>query len=830
MLFWNSQGYFLTLFLVLVTSGNSVAQLPEDFTDETVLDALDEVIGIEFVDSSLWYVWDRKGLLWGIKDERLIDEPILDINEEVAHFGDHGLIDIAIDPHFKDNGYIYLAYIVDPHHLRYAGTPDYSRSRLGRRNATIGRVTRYTMDTESFTSIDLDSRKILLGVDKTNGIPVFAPAHGIGGLEFGTDGTLLVGTGDGNSWIGAYTGGKDYPRNGFDSIGIVEGFVSESHNLGSYRAQSLSSLGGKILRIDAETGGGIESNPFYDSSDPNAAKSKIWSLGIRNPYRMVVRPGSGSENPTDGKPGVIYFGDVGSYFYEELNIVQGPAMNFGWPSYEGIFENKDYYPQQTLNPDAINPLAAIAGCNEEQLAFNDLLKQPNRQHTNTWTNPCDTTKQLSEDLSLFTHEAPVITWGNESKHKEETFFPAYDAGGEITQVSSIEPTSPIRVNPFHGNSSITGDFVRGSNFPTEYQDVYFHGDYFGWLKGFRYDTHGLDEIHDIISFSDSIGPLVHLRFNPFDGKLYYFMLDYSQSPVTNQLRRISFGGNPKPVANIEVDKLFGTPPFSVHISGASSFDPQGEPISYQWQIDQQPFSNKMDTTIFIELENPGPVNKELTLVVTDAEGQTDTARVNISLNNTPPDVQILNISDGDKYSLSNDLLLYRLSSQVEDAEHKLEDLSYTWEVTLDHNDHSHLEFTDTSRNSVVSLYAIPSSESERHAYTIKLTVTDPLGLSGTDAVTIHPDPALEADVDEGYHIFPNPTTEEINIFSARAGTGQIQIALINPSGQIVFQRPHPPFSEVPLKQISLYNLKTGIYYLIITDENGEASSHIILKE
>ena len=79
------------------------------------------------------------------------------------------------------------------------------------------------------------------------------------------------------------------------------------------------------MRIDPDSGEGLTSNPFFDPEDPHAARSKVWALGLRSPFRIRVRPGSGSTDPADGRPGVIYIGDVGSNQYEELNIAAEPG-------------------------------------------------------------------------------------------------------------------------------------------------------------------------------------------------------------------------------------------------------------------------------------------------------------------------------------------------------------------------------------------------------------------------------------------------------------------------------------------------------------------------
>ena len=121
--------------------------------------------------------------------------------------------------------------------------------------------------------------------------------HAGGDLEFASDGTLLVTTGDG--------GFGDAPEPGR-----------------ALRAQSVDALSGKILRVTPD-GRGLRSNPFWNRN-PNANRSKIWALGLRNPFRISVGAGD-----------IVYAGDVGWNKWEELDIVRS-GRNYGWPCYEGF--------------------------------------------------------------------------------------------------------------------------------------------------------------------------------------------------------------------------------------------------------------------------------------------------------------------------------------------------------------------------------------------------------------------------------------------------------------------------------------------------------------
>ena len=255
---------------------------------------------------------------------------LLDIRSEVNGAADRGLLDVAIHPDFESNPYLYAFYVVDPPETANL-TGNAGQDGDGNR---FSYVVRYELDTSgSVPTIVAGSKTILLGgaatglsdisgngainsttidnvglmasdIDPLTGeykqdyLKVDSLSHAGGALEFGPDGMLYVGVGDGTSFDLAD------PR--------------------SVSVQSLDALAGKILRIDPITGQGLTDNPFYeDGMDLDSNQSKVYQLGLRNPYTMAI-----DDN------GHIYVSNTGWFSYEEIE--SGPAgANFGWPYYEG---------------------------------------------------------------------------------------------------------------------------------------------------------------------------------------------------------------------------------------------------------------------------------------------------------------------------------------------------------------------------------------------------------------------------------------------------------------------------------------------------------------
>jgi glucose/arabinose dehydrogenase len=204
-------------------------------------------------------------------------EVALDISDKV-HRGhnEEGLLGLAFDPAFAENGYVYLHY-----------------SANGPRR---GVVSRFTMD-DARRKILPDSESIVLEQSQPYG------NHKGGMLEFGPDGYLYLSFGDGGS-------AGDPHRNGQD--------------LGSWLA--------KILRIDvgaaAATAGAPyvvpADNPFVDTA---GARPEIWAYGLRNVWRFSF----------DRKTGALWAGDVGQDQWEEVDLIVRGG-NYGWNRREGAYE------------------------------------------------------------------------------------------------------------------------------------------------------------------------------------------------------------------------------------------------------------------------------------------------------------------------------------------------------------------------------------------------------------------------------------------------------------------------------------------------------------
>jgi len=208
-------------------------------------------------DTSRQFVVEKTGRIRIVKNSTVIARPFLDLSGSVASQGERGLLSVAFDPRYASNRRFYVNYT---------------------NTAGDTRVVRYTASGQDPDRASAASRKVLLRVRQPYS------NHNGGQLQFGPDGRLYVGMGDGGS------------------AGDPQG-----------RAQDPRSRLGKILRLSVGT---------------SPVKVRVYAKGLRNPWRFSF----------DRKTGALWIGDVGQDAWEEVDYLRAgrPAgANLGWNGYEG---------------------------------------------------------------------------------------------------------------------------------------------------------------------------------------------------------------------------------------------------------------------------------------------------------------------------------------------------------------------------------------------------------------------------------------------------------------------------------------------------------------
>ncbi|MEN0004874.1 MAG: PKD domain-containing protein [Bacteroidota bacterium] len=509
---------------------------------------------------------------------------------------------------------------------------------------------------------------------------------------------------------------------------LNEGIIRAEDNVGAFKSQQIDNLCGTIIRIDPETGLGLSSNPFYDATRPGAPRSKVWALGFRNPYRFIHVPNTGSHNPEDGDPGTLIIGDVGGAAWEEMNIARTGGLNFGWPIFEGVGYHWGFAGAWTANE--YMPYEA-PNCNSAGYNFQDLIKQLNNIEQEAFKQPCGNPGPVAEDIATFLHTPPAVTWsGLLWNQPPRVAQPGYDSeSGNLKEVLMGTQESEVKGTNFAGFTSMPGFFYEDGPFPEEYHGAYFHADLSGWIRVFHFEEDfQLVQVDSFATWDDK--GVVHIAYNPSDGALYWCNV------YENEVHRISYGGNPRPESIAKADKYYGVGPLTVQFDGTEAFDPDGGSLTYTWDFGDGMSSTLQNPTHTFVAGSNNPQSYTVSLTVTDSLGLSDESSILISLNNTPPKVEITSFENGSTYSIEGVNYL-PLEAEVSDVEHELSSLTFEWETFLHHNNHYHPEEPKLAQRSDAILEPL-GCLLETYWYRIRLTVTDPEGLSTVDEREIFP--------------------------------------------------------------------------------------------
>lgn len=310
----------LTGFALAASAGAQGANLPDGFVLEPIGSGWSSPVTLAFLDPARMLVAEKGGAVW-LVENGVKAYAVFDLSLDVLNNGDRGLLGMVADPSFATNGFLYVLHGVDPNMDGSDGEQE-AYSRLMRLELAS--------DVNGVLAEVPGTRTILLGMDWPSGIPSPHTSHATGNLRFLSDGSLLVSHGDGAHFDFTDLGGAD--PNGFGP-----GKTSIDQDIGAFRSVYENSYAGKVLRIDPATGLGLPDNPWY-TGDPSAIRSRQWVMGLRNPCRLLVQPGT---------PDTLWIGDVGWSTYEELDRAQG-GENFGWPCWEGLAHEGSYFANDFL--------------------------------------------------------------------------------------------------------------------------------------------------------------------------------------------------------------------------------------------------------------------------------------------------------------------------------------------------------------------------------------------------------------------------------------------------------------------------------------------------
>ncbi len=225
-----------------------------------------------------------------------------------------------------------------------------------------------------------------------------------------------------------------------------------------------------------------------------------------------------------------------------------------------------------------------------------------------------------------------------------------------------------------------------------------------------------------------------MRFGPYGAgqALYYATRNGSE------IRRIAYTGtlNRNPVANATANPTFGALPLSVQFNGSGSTDPDNDPLTYEWDFQNDGTPNSTAVAPTHLYTTAGVYSAKLT--VRDGKGGENSTTVRIDAGNTPPTPVIETPLASTLFASDQHFILHGSATDAEDG--PLSNSSLTWQVILHHSTHTHPFLEPTTGNDIEIIAPQPEDlDAASTSYLeIRLTATDSNGLTQTISQELRP--------------------------------------------------------------------------------------------
>ena len=265
-------------FIILLAITTIFLNAQPNITTQTVYTNFNQPLALTHAGDERIFIVQKEGKIICINTLTEERYTFLDIENLVStNANERGLLGLAMDPDFQNNGHFFVNY-------------------TNNQGNTV--IARFSLDSNNPLIASSASKLEIMTINQTYS------NHNGGCIAFGKDNYLYIGNGDGGS--------SGDPQNA---------------------SQNPQSLLGKMLRIDVSEA--TENEPYINPADnpyinDPAVRDEIWAFGLRNPWRFSF----------DKNNGDLWIGDVGQNVWEEVDYVPFEAFdtapNFGWRCYEGF--------------------------------------------------------------------------------------------------------------------------------------------------------------------------------------------------------------------------------------------------------------------------------------------------------------------------------------------------------------------------------------------------------------------------------------------------------------------------------------------------------------
>jgi len=439
---------------------------------------------------------------------------------------------------------------------------------------------------------------------------------------------------------------------------------------------------GKILRITPQSDGSY-TIPAGNLFPGGGGLPEIYVMGARNPYRIFVDKENtdwlfwGEVGPDANSPGI-----EGPEGRDEINLTK-TAGNFGWPYFSG--DNQPYRNDYVTTPFYYDPAAPV--------------------NLSTWN----------------------------------------------SGATNLPPAQPAWIDFFH-KCYLAGPryyydpaILDQQKLPIEFDNAFFYFDFNTsqvWVV--KLDAQGNILSNDILApsvFSVSTNGFIDMKVGP-DGHLY--ILEYGEgccpdNVSSGKLVRVDYTGivsNSSPVVTLTADPTNGSLPLTVTFSSTGTFDPDGDPLTYEWDFEG-------DSNIDSNQENPSftyTVSGEYSalLRVSDDQGGVSAKNITIHAGNNAATFNFISPLDGGLVGWSDDINIEVSATDIEDGSIACTDINLV--PSIGHLNHFHDDLNLNGCPKTITLDPVDHDiQGEMDIfYVLGVNHTDQGGLTSFDQIQLHP--------------------------------------------------------------------------------------------
>jgi cytochrome c len=544
---------------------------------------------------------------------------------DVYSGGEDGLLGIALDPEFTENGRIYVYRSPDA-----ADNTD--------PESFFNRLSRFTMENGS---IDPATEELIIEVPARR-LPD-EPGHTGGGLDFDADGNLYLSVGDD---VNPHT----EPSGGYAPISTRPNTFHDA------RATSANTndLRGKLLRITPKPDGPgytiPEGNLFPEAEDTDdKTLPEIYAMGFRNPFRFSVDQETGwislaDYSPDNNNDAPETRGPAG---IAEWNLIKSPG-NYGWPLCMGNnepFRDVDY----TTDPVTVGDYFDCDQPINDSPRNTGLTELPEARPADLFYG-----YKRSSDGSIPQGRGLAPMGG-----------PTYHFDPEL--VSDTKFPASYDGKPFFY------EWARNKMYSLQLSDTAESGDQ-------------VEKVNPFLPQEQFLAP-IDSKFGP-DGSLYVLDWGggFGRDNPNSGLHRIDYiSGSRSPIAQISVDRDSGPAPLTVNFDGAASSDPENAALTFAWDFDDDGTTDATTPQASHTYESDGVYDARLT--VTDPDDKTATTTVPITVGNTRPTVDFTLPPNGSFFDFGDELSWDVSVSDAEDG--TVDPDQVIIQPALGHDEHAH---------------------------------------------------------------------------------------------------------------------------------------------